>query len=105
MRARIKILLCVLLAVFAMVSLWSVLGNLGLLPTEKAAAVSAGQAYLIGTWDGYVAVFCPPEASSPTTITEIRVRDLPLTDRLALSSGIGAEDYRAVVALLEDFGS
>ncbi len=104
MRLRIKIALCVLLVIFAGISLLAVLGRIGVLPA-LAAPASADGAYLLREWEGYVGVFCPPDADRPATVTDIRVRDLPLTDRLALAGGVSAEDYRDVVGLLEDYGS
>ncbi|MCD7769841.1 MAG: hypothetical protein LUH36_07010 [Oscillospiraceae bacterium] len=104
MRARIKIILCLLLALFAIISLGAVLAGLGLLPEEDVSA-SAEQGYLLREWNGYVGVFCPPDAESPVMITDIPVRALPISDRLSLAGGIGAEDYGSVIRLLEDFGS
>ena len=89
--------------IFALLSLLAVLGNLGLLPAATEAA--ADMAYELRSWEGWVGVFCPPDAQTPSTVTDIRVRDLPLADRLALTGGIRAEDYDEVVRLLEDFGS
>ena len=88
MKLRMKILLTVLLAVFAAVSLMAVLTDLGVLED----------------WDGYVGVFCPPDGAEPVTVTDIRVGDLPLPDRLALTMGIPAQDHGQVVRLLEDLG-
>ena len=104
MKLRLKIILCALLMVFAALSLGSVLAGLGLLPSP-AAATNVDAAYVLKTWEGYVGVFCPPGADTPTTVTEIRVRDLPLSDRLALTAGVEASDYGQVVRLLEDYGS
>ena len=103
MKLRLKIVLCVLLMVFAAMSLGAVLAGLGLLP--EPAPASADAAYVLRNWEGYVGVFCPPQADTPTTVTDIRVRDLPLSDRLALTAGVSAADYGQVVRLLEDYGS
>ena len=67
---------------------------------EPAAAESG---YMLRSWEGYVGVFCPPDADTPVTVTDVRVRDLPLSDRLALAGGIAAEDHGQVVQILEDF--
>ncbi len=104
MRARIKIILCVLLALFAIASLGAVLAGLGLWPEEDVSAL-AEQGYLLREWEGYIGVFCPPDAQSPVMVTDIRVRGLPISDRLSLAGGIGAEDYGSVIRLLEDFGA
>lgn len=102
MKLGVKIALCVLLMIFAALSLLAVLADLGVLPAVPAAAEAM---YALRPWEGFVAVFCPPEAETPTTMTDIRVQDLPLTDRLAIDRGIEAADYDQVIRLLEDFGS
>ncbi|MCD7844778.1 MAG: hypothetical protein LUG57_02815 [Oscillospiraceae bacterium] len=104
MKVRIKIILCLLLAVFAAASLGAVLAGLGLWPEEDVSA-SAEQGYLLREWEGCVGVFCPPDAASPVMVTDIQVRGLPISDRLSLAGGVGAEDYGGVIQLLEDFGS
>lgn len=105
MKLKIKIALCLLLAVFAAASLLAVLASLGVLPGNDSIPTAAESVYTLRAWDGCVAVFCPPDAEAPVTLTDIRVRDLPLHDRLALTGGIAAADYGEVARLLEDFGS
>lgn len=102
MRTSVKIVLCVLLMAFAAASLITVLADLGVLPAAQAAAEPD---YELRTWEGCVAVFSPPDASTPGTVTDIRVRDLPMADRLALASGVQADDYDQVIRLLEDYGA
>lgn len=102
MRTSVKIVLCVLLMVFAAASLITVLADLGVLPAVQAAG---SPAYELRTWEGCVAVFCPPDASIPDTVTDIRVRDLPPADRQALAAGVAADDRDQVVRLLEDYGA
>ena len=101
MKLRMKILLTVLLALFAAASLLAVLTDLGVLGTAEPAAAESG--YMLRAWNGWVGVFCPPGAEEPVPVTDIRVRDLPLSDRLALAGGIAAEDHGQVVRMLEDF--
>ena len=100
MKRNVKIALCLLLAVFACVSLAAVLGGLGVLP-----AGAMGPGYLLRDVDGRIAVFYPADAEAPIMLTEIRVRDLPLGDRLELTSGVRVSDYGAVSRLLEDYGA
>ena len=104
MKLRLKIILCALLMLFAALSLGSVLTGLGILRSPSAPA-NTDTAYVLKTWEGRIGVFCPPGADTPTTVTEIRVRDLPLSDRLALTAGVEASDYGQVIRLLEDYGS
>lgn len=100
MKGRWKVLFCVLLAVFALVSLATVLGRLGVVPVSAPA-----DSYLLREYEGCIGVYYPADAAYPTMITDIRVRDLPLADRFELINGVGASDYGAVVRLLEDYGS
>lgn len=100
MKVKMRILLCVLLAVLAAISLAAVLGSI--LPSAAAAEEDV---YLLREYEGCIGVYYPAGAAEPTTVTGIRVKDLPLQDRLELAGGIGAADYAAVVRLLEDFGA
>ncbi len=94
-----KLVLCAALVIFAALCLASVMHSLGALPAD-----AAGERYLLRDLDGRVAVYYPADAQEPTMVTEIRVRDLPLGDRLELTSGVSVSDYAAVVRLLEDYG-
>lgn len=97
---KMKIALCIFLTLFAALSLTVVLGSVGVLD-----AAAAGEEYLLREHEGYIAIYYPAETKAPTTMTDIRVSDLPLTDRLELKNGVGAADYAAVVQLLEDYGA
>lgn len=102
MRTSVKIALCVILMLFAAASLITVLADLGVLP----AVQTAGQAeWSLREWNGYVAVFSPPDAQTPGTVTDIRVGDLPPADRRSLAGGVTAESYDQVIRLLEDYGA
>ena len=100
MRQNVKLALCLLLALFALVSLAAVLADLGALPVS-----TAGEPYLLREVDGRVAVFCPGDGEEPSILTDIRVRDLPTADRLQLISGVSVSDQRAAARLLEDYGA
>ena len=100
MQRRIKFILCLVLALFAAASLISVLGSLGALPVG-----AVGETYTLREVDGRIGVFSPSDADEPFILTEIRIRDLPLGDRLELMSGVSVSDYGAVVRLLEDYGA
>lgn len=105
LKFRMKIVLTLLLAVFAAMSLLAVLADLGVLSRAEPALAQARSGYLLRSWDGFIGVFCPPDADEPVAVTDIRVRDLPLSDRIALNGGVAAEDYGRVIRLLEDYGS
>ena len=98
---RFKLLLCLLLAVFAAASLLAVLGSLGVL--DRAEPAAQAPMYALRSWQGGVGVFSPPEGREPVTmVTGVLLRDLPLTDRLALLRGVTAPDREALIRLLED---
>lgn len=100
MKQTVKIALCVLLTLFAFASLAAVLGSLGVLP-----AGAMGTGYLLKDVDGRIGVFYPADAETPTMLTDVLVRDLPLGDRLELTAGVRVSDYGAVTRLLEDYGA
>ena len=101
MKNKIKVMLCAVLAVAAVLSLLATLAGIGALDVSAAAE---GQ-YLLCQREGYVAVFCLPERSEPMTVTDIRVATLPAADRKALAAGIPAGDPEELLALLEDLSS
>ncbi len=100
MKLRIKIALCMLLILLAALSLTAVMGSLGVLPVSAAA-----EGYMLRDYDGYIAVWFPGGDAGPATVTDIRVRDLPLGDRAELAAGVTVSDYGAVLRLLEDYSS
>ena len=100
MKRNVKIALCILLMAFACASLAVVLGSLGVLP-----AGAMGPGYLLKDVDGRIGVYCPADTETPTMLTDVLVRDLPLGDRVALTNGIRVSDYGAVTRLLEDYGA
>ena len=100
MKQNTKIVLCILLLVFACASLAVVLGSLGVLP-----AGAMGPGYLLKDVDGRIGVYYPSDAETPTMLTDVLVRDLPLGDRVELTNGIRVSDYGAVARLLEDYGA
>ena len=104
MKLRVKIILCCLLMAFAAASLLAVLAELGVLDRAEPAGTLA-QGYCLRTWEGRVAVFCPPDADRPEAVTDVAAQDLPPTDRLALIRGIQVGDREEVVRLLEDLGA
>lgn len=99
MKLRIKVALCMLLGLLALMSAAAVLGDLGVLP-----ASAEGQGYVLRTYHGRIGLFWPPEAAEPAEVTDILVRDLPLGDQMELAAGITVEDHAAAVHMLEDYG-
>lgn len=99
MKQRIKIGACVLLMVFAALSLAAVLRDLGMIP---AAAM---EGYVLRDCGGYIGVFGAGDEEHPRELTNIRVDGLPLGDRRELEQGVPAADYSTVLRLLEDYGA
>lgn len=100
MTQKVKIALCIALALLAAVSLAAVLGSLGALPAD-----AVGDGYLLREVDGRVGVYYPADAAEPARITDIRVADLPTGDRMALAAGVRVSDEDAAARLLEDYGA
>ena len=72
---------------------------------EPAAAAAPGPGYVLGEYQGRVAVYGAGEPDTPREVTAIRVHYLPSADRNALKDGISAVGDPALAALLEDLGS
>lgn len=100
MKLRVKLALCIALAIFAAVSLAAVLGSIGAVP-----ASTEGGAYLLRDCGGYIGVFYPADASEPAEMTGIRVSELPPEDQETLQAGISASNREALARLLEDYGA
>lgn len=100
MKLRVKVALCMLLGLFALMSAAAVLGDLGVIP-----AAAEGQGYVLREYRGRIGLFWPPEAEEPAELTDILVRDLPLGDRLELAAGVTVPDHAAAVRMLEDYGA
>ena len=92
------------------------LGTAALLPSNRESSAvetmvelsppaASRETYVIGEYEGRVAVFAAGEDAAPREITSIRVHYLPSADRNALKKGIGAAGEPALAALLEDLGS
>ena len=104
MKLRVKLILCLVLVLFAAASLLAVLGDLGLLDRDDVLPAEQ-TGYALRTWEGHLAVFSPPSADSPAQVTAVRVHMLPLPDRLALTRGVAAADRESLARLLEDYGA
>ena len=101
-RLWIRVGLCLALVLFAAASLLAVASELGVLDRPEPSP-EAGWA--LRSWEGKVALFSPPDAQEPQTVTDVYVRTLPPADRMALIRGVAAADREAAVRLLEDYGA
>ncbi len=99
MKEKWKVAACLLLVLFAAMSLAAVLGDLGAIP---AAAM---EGYVLRECNGVIGVFSSMDVEKPRELTDIRVDGLPLGDQLELARGVEAADYGAMVRLLEDYGA
>ena len=61
-------------------------------------------AYVVGQWDGRVALFTKDFENRPALETDIDVQNLREYDRLLLRAGIKVDSYEEVLRLMEDFG-
>ena len=115
MKTRIKIALCGLLILAAVVLSGELAKSFEAAAagtpaaTQPSAQVSAGQsataaAYVVGGYDGSVAVFVSGQ-KTPQTVTNIPLDSLRETDRLSVETGIPVASYEELQQLLEDFGS
>lgn len=97
---KISVIGCGLLTVFAVISMVTVLGNIGVISVSGTEG-----AYILREHEGYVGVFYPGETADPAMVTDIRVRDLPAGDRRQLADGISAANHEEMLVLLEGLSS
>ena len=73
-------------------------------PLPDDAEETPSAMYLLGVWQGNVAVLEPTERL-PMRVTETPVSSLPRPDQQALEQGIPVYTAEELAALLEDYGS
>lgn len=73
-------------------------------PPPDDAEETPSAMYLLGVWQGNVAVLEPKERL-PMRVTETPVSSLPRPDQQALEQGIPVYTAEELAALLEDYGS
>ena len=59
-------------------------------------------AYILREYDGRLGVF-EPGGAVPQTVLDIYIHNLPETDQQALKQGVVAENYAALIRLIEDY--
>lgn len=62
------------------------------------------KAYILREYDGRLGIF-EPGGAVPQTVIDIYIKNLPETDQHALKQGVAAENYAALIRLLEDYVS
>lgn len=60
--------------------------------------------YILREYDGRLGIF-EPGGAVPQTVIDIYIKNLPETDQQALKQGVAAENYAALIRLLEDYVS
>ncbi len=61
--------------------------------------------FVLKEHSGRVAVFSGADDESPLAVTDIKIENLPSSDRNKLSTGIAVSDEDSLQKLLEDLGS
>jgi len=72
--------------------------------TDKPVTSPDTSAYIVGQWNGRVALFTKDFENRPAFETDIDIRNLREYDRRLLSTGIRVGSYEEVLHLIEDFG-
>lgn len=72
---------------------------------ETETVVEDAQSFVLGIYEGNIAVFYGEFQQVPAIETDIDVLTLRAVDRELLSQGIKVSTYEEVLQLLEDFGS
>lgn len=101
MKEKMKIMLCAVLTVTALLCLLATLADMGALEARAKAPAE----YLLREQNGYVAVVNCAEQTQSLKLTEIRVATLPPADRRALARGLEVRDEEELLERLEDLGS
>ena len=66
---------------------------------------AASEGYVLGEYEGNIAVFRCGQENEPLTVTDIELGSLRLSDREKIASGITAAGEWELQQLLEDLGS
>lgn len=75
--------------------------------TESATttATSAAPLYILGEWDGKLAVFTMPQTDTPSKVYDVYLSSLPAEEQTRLEAGIPVYDEKKLQSLLEDYTS
>lgn len=63
------------------------------------------EGYILGEYDGLIAVYRMGEKGEPVSVTDIELGSLRAADRESIMQGMGAFDEKELLELLEDLGS
>ena len=70
-----------------------------------AAAIETPQIFVLGEWDGKIAVFEGTNTKAPVSVTQIELQTLREADRALIRAGLIAASHAELLELLEDLGS
>lgn len=66
---------------------------------------SAAPLYIVGQWNGKLAVFTLPNTTAPSKIYDVYLTSLPTEEQQRLKTGIPVYDQQTLQSLLEDYTS
>lgn len=69
------------------------------------AETSAAPLYIIGEWNGKLAVFTMPKTDMPSKVYDVYLSSLPAEEQKRLKAGIPVYDEQKLQSLLEDYTS
>lgn len=72
--------------------------------TDTSTSTGTTPKYILGEWEGKLAVFIPP-SSSPDRVYDVYVSSLPEEEQAKIEAGIAVYDEQTLAGLVEDYTS
>lgn len=112
MNTALRGIFCVILAAIALTMVLFTLAGFDAPDTVYAASgghqtlttVQSDQ-YVLGEWEGYIAIFAGGETKIPLRVTTIELKNLREADRSLIREGLIVATETELMELLEDLGS
>ena len=105
MKTGTKIIICTIAAILALVFAAFTYDSFKPSGTVYAAVIETPQIFVLGEWNGNIAVFEGTDTKNPVSITDIELRTLRESDRALIRAGLVAASRAELLELLEDLGS
>lgn len=105
MSTNVKIIICTILAAIALTLAAFTFTSFDEPQTAALAAEFAETRYVLGEWEGKIAVFREGDMGAPLQITGIELSSLREADRALIREGLIAVTETELLQLLEDLGS
>jgi len=107
MDTGIRITICTLLAALALTMVAFTFASFTEPQSTLADAIdtSGEDQYILGEWDGKIAIFRDGNMRNPVKITGIELKNLREADRALIREGLIAASETELLELLEDLGS